>query len=196
MVERQVPRGYEDAVAAVPKAVRPGQFVAAPPSEEVVVFLIGMRINRLRRVRSWWPSFVGMPRMLRELQAADLGLLGAHTFWAGRTFLVVQYWRSAEELGAYARDTTLSHAPAWAAFNKRAASTGDVGIYHETYVVPRAGVESLYGNMVPFGLAAALGLRDRSEAASPTAAQRKLGATEPDYVAVGPPRSGVAGSQG
>jgi hypothetical protein len=35
--------------------------------DEVVVFIIGMRINRLRRLRSWLPAFRAMPRMLQEL---------------------------------------------------------------------------------------------------------------------------------
>ena len=181
-VPRRVPRGYAGASAVAPDRVLAGQYVATPQSEQVVVFVIGMRINRLRRVRSWWPTFTGMPRMLRELDGADLGLLGAHTLWAGRTFLVIQYWRSAEELGAYARDASLSHAPMWAAFNKSAAGTGDVGIFHETYLVPRDGIESLYGNMVPFGLGAAHGLQDRSRSATRTHANQKLGTTEPAYL--------------
>jgi hypothetical protein len=182
---RRVPRGYAGAAAAAPAPVQAGQYVANPQSDEVVVFVIGMHINRLRRVRSWWPTFIGMPRMLRELRAADRGLLGAHTTWAGRTFLVIQYWRSAEELGAYARDASLSHAPVWAAFNKRAAATGDVGMFHETYVVPREGIESLYGNMVPFGLGAAHGVLERGRSAARTNANQKLGTTEPAYLDTG-----------
>ena len=178
---RRVPRAYASARGRAPKGVRDGQYVADPPSGDVVVFIIGMRINRLRKVRSWWPSFVGMPRMLRELAKADRGLLGVHTFWAGRVFLTVQYWRSAEELGAYARDASMSHAPAWGAFNKRAAATGDVGIFHETYVVPSARVESLYGNMPAFGLANAVGSVERGRGHL-TSAHQRLDTTQPDYV--------------
>ena len=71
----------------------------ATVDDDVVVFLIGMRINRLRRVRSWLPAFRAMPRMLRELAAdPSLGLLGVHSFWMGRTIIAVQYWRSFEDL--------------------------------------------------------------------------------------------------
>lgn len=63
-----------------------------------MVFLIGMRINRLRKVRSWWGAFVGMPRMLAELaKHPEDGLLHARTFWSGRTFMVVQYWEERGE---------------------------------------------------------------------------------------------------
>ena len=77
--------------------------------DDVVVFIIGMRINRLRRVRSWLPAFQAMPRMLRELGAdPELGLLNVQTFWAGRVLMGVQYWRSFEHLERYRR--VLPHA--------------------------------------------------------------------------------------
>ena len=98
---RKVPRGYATAAARAPRGVQGGQHVAVPQDEDVVVFVIGMRINRLRRIRSWWPAFTGMPRMLKELEAQpDAGLLGATLLFGGRTLMVVQYWRSAEQLGA------------------------------------------------------------------------------------------------
>lgn len=37
---------------------------------EIVVFLIGMRINRLWKVHKWLPVARAMPRMLAELAAA------------------------------------------------------------------------------------------------------------------------------
>ena len=35
---------------------------------EIVVFLIGMRVNRPWKVPRWWPVFSAMPRMLRHLE--------------------------------------------------------------------------------------------------------------------------------
>jgi hypothetical protein len=35
--------------------------------EGTVVFLIGMRINSLRRIREWWAPFMAMPKMIAEL---------------------------------------------------------------------------------------------------------------------------------
>ena len=43
--------------------------VTAEIEGDFVVFLIGMRINKLWKVRKWLPVFVAMPRMLRELEA-------------------------------------------------------------------------------------------------------------------------------
>jgi len=127
--------------------------------DDVVVFIIGMRINRLRRIHSWLPAFQAMPRMLRELGAdPDLGLLHVQSFWAGRVIMGVQYWRSFDQLEAFARASDHAHLPAWREFNRLVRDNGDVGIFHETYRVGRGTAESFYGNMPPFGLAAAVGI--------------------------------------
>lgn len=91
--------------------------------------------------------------MLKELaQHPELGCLG---FEAGINGTVIQYWRSFEHLEAYARSHDQEHFPAWVAFNKRVAATGDVGIWHETYVVRAGQYEAFYGNMPARGLAKA-----------------------------------------
>ena len=122
---------------------------------EAVVFLIGMRINKLWKVNKWLPVVQAMPRMISELYADPAsGFLGAH-FWFGRTTLALQYWRSFEALDRYANDPQRTHRPAWAAFNRAVGSNGDVGIWHETYRVAAGSYECIYNNMPPFGLAAA-----------------------------------------
>lgn len=140
-------------------AITPGR-VTHDHDGDVVVFLIGMRINRFRSVRQWWPAFTAMPRMLRELSMdPSLGLLGFFTALQGpRTVTVVQYWRDAESLIAYAKAAEHEHRPAWTAFNRAVrTSRGAVGIWHETYVVPKGGHESLYVDMPARGLGAAFG---------------------------------------
>ncbi|HWE18532.1 MAG TPA: DUF4188 domain-containing protein [Hyphomicrobiaceae bacterium] len=125
--------------------------VAAHIDGDFVVFLIGMRINKLWKLHKWFPVFRAMGRMLKELSARpDSGLLGFRHI-GGLTF--VQYWRSFEHLEAYARNPDQSHWPAWTAFNRRTKSSrGDVGIWHETYLVPAGRYEAIYSGMPPFGL--------------------------------------------
>ena len=121
----------------------------------LVVFLIGMRINKPWRPDLWLPVFNAMPRMLAELSKdKDSGLLGYRlTIGAGGP-LLVQYWSSSEKLYGYASERNAAHRPAWAEFNRRARKApGAVGIWHETYVVERA--ESIYAGMPVSGLAAA-----------------------------------------
>lgn len=126
--------------------------VCAQIDGEAVVFLIGMRINKLWKIHKWLPVAIAMPRMLRELeQNRDLGFLGSH-FWFARTVIVLQYWRSVGDLQAYAKSRDRAHLPAWAAFNKAVGKNGDVGIWHETYRVREGDYETIYANMPPFGL--------------------------------------------
>jgi hypothetical protein len=122
---------------------------------EVVVFLIGMRINRFWKIHKWLPVARAMPRMLRELAAdREAGLLGFES-WVGNPTIMLQYWRSFEHLERYAKDSGRLHRPAWAAFNRAVATNGDVGIWHETYRVRPGDYECIYNNMPPFGLARA-----------------------------------------
>ena len=122
---------------------------------DFVVFLIGMRINNPLKIHKWLPVATSMPRMLKELYARpELGFLHAEA-WFARTIIFLQYWRSMEQLLAYATDKEAEHLPAWKAFNQSVGSNGSVGIWHETYAVSAGRYESIYVNMPPFGLAKA-----------------------------------------
>ncbi len=123
---------------------------------DFVVFLIGMRVNAPLKVWKWAPVASAMPRMLVELaKHPDLGLLHARTFFGFPNIFVLQYWRSFQHLHRYATDASLAHLPAWRAFNKAIGSNGDVGIWHETYLVKDGQHESVYNNMPLWGLAQA-----------------------------------------
>jgi hypothetical protein len=122
---------------------------------ELVVFLIGMRVNQLWRPDRWWPVFAAMPGMLAELSKdPDSGLMGYRLTFGRGGPLLVQYWNSHDKLYAYASNPSAAHRPAWTRFNQMIRKApGAVGIWHETYVVDRA--ESIYSGMPPAGLAAA-----------------------------------------
>lgn len=122
----------------------------------LVVFLIGMRIGTAWRPDRWFPVLAGMRPMLAELHRDPAsGFLGHRTLLGRGGPTVVQYWRSREDLLRYASDPGARHRPAWAAFNRRVRDAGGhVGIWHETYVVPPGGHESVYVDMPLTGLAA------------------------------------------
>lgn len=140
-------------------AINKGRYSADAGADGKVLFLIGMRFNQLWRVWKWVPVFVAMPRMLIELQRnPDLGLVGKpRTYLSGRTVLVWQYWASFEHLEAYSKSAAAAHLPAWRSFNKKVRDNGSVGIFHETVLLSDATVETVYGNMPTFGLAAVTG---------------------------------------
>ena len=126
--------------------------LSAVMSGDFVVFLIGMRINKPLRVDKWLPVATAMPKMLKELYAnPELGLIH-HEMWFSRTLVLIQYWRSIEQLIAYAKNRNAEHLPAWQAFNKAVGTDGSVGIWHETYMVSDKKYETVYANMPPFGL--------------------------------------------
>jgi len=119
---------------------------------ELVVFHIGMQINRWWRPDLWLPAFVAMPRMLKELSSdPDSGLMG-YTLLLGRGGpYVVQYWSSIDKLYDFASNPAQPHRPAWTRFNRMARKVpGAVGIWHETFMVERA--ESMYVSTRPMGL--------------------------------------------
>lgn len=130
--------------------------MAAKIEGEFVVFLIGARINNLLAVNKWLPVARAMQGMMAELaKHKHLGLLHMENAFLGRTTLSVQYWRSPEQLHAYANMKDGLHLPAWKAFYRAAAGNTAVGIFHETYVIRNNSHECIYANMPAFGLGAA-----------------------------------------
>lgn len=126
----------------------------------VVLFVIGSRINRFTRIAKWLPVLTAMPRMVKELAGKpESGFLHAESFIGLRRTIMLQYWRSFDDLLVYAKDRAGEHFPAWAAFNKAvyAAKSDAIGIWHETYLVQPGQAETIYGNMPVFGMAKALG---------------------------------------
>jgi Domain of unknown function (DUF4188) len=118
---------------------------------DFVVFLIGMRFNQPWKIHKWLPVFLAMPKMYQELYGKpELGFFH-HETWIGRTIISVQYWRSIEQLIAYAKSKESEHLPAWKQFNNAIGKDGTVGIWHETYVVAKGCYENIYINMPPFG---------------------------------------------
>lgn len=129
---------------------------------DLAVFLIGARINKPWRPDGWGPTFAAMSPMLKELGAdPDSGFLGARMAIDAdlRGVTTIQWWRSIDDLYAYANDDERRHRPAWLDFYRRARKApGAVTIWHESYAVPAGGHESLYGDAPrPFGLARATG---------------------------------------
>ena len=143
------------------KKVTAGRTTAAAEGD-VVVLLIGMRINHFWAVHHWVPALLAMPSLLRELsRAPERGLLSHVLLTASpRTYYVVQYWESKEKLYAYAHSPELFHHRVWSIINRKEKAgkvRRHVGLWHEAYVVPEGAYESIYVDMPAFGLAAARG---------------------------------------
>jgi hypothetical protein len=133
-----------------------GRFTAKT-DEPFVVFLIGMRINKLWAVHKWLPVVMAMAPMVSTLyRHPEKGFLGGYTTIGSGGPVMVQFWRSFEDLERFARNPSDPHLPAWQRFNKAVRGDGSVGIWHETYVVEPGHYEAVYSGMPLFGLASAM----------------------------------------
>ncbi|HEX3792276.1 MAG TPA: DUF4188 domain-containing protein [Pseudonocardiaceae bacterium] len=135
------------------------QLTAKPESSgedaDVVLFLIGMRVNKLWRLDQYLWIGLAMVRMLAYLaKHPEAGMIRAHN-WFGRTTMQVGYWRSLADLVAFAAEESQPHQPAWRRYYRTASRSGAVGVWHETYLIRAGQVESIYANMPRFGLAEA-----------------------------------------
>ncbi len=127
--------------------------IIATPNKDVVVFIIGLRINRLRSVRQWLPTVQRWDRCYKSVMKTMSVLISHESLVGWRSVTLIQYWRSTEELMAYAHGSR--HLTAWKRFNQKARTSEAVGIFHETFEV--SNYESMYVNLPTRGLAKALG---------------------------------------
>lgn len=157
-------------------------------AEPFVVFHIGMRLNRPLRVRTWLPVFRAMRTMLTWLEAhPEAGLLRHELVLRGpREPIVLQYWRSFEDLRAFARDAEAPHLGPWAAFNRAVRDSGEVGIWHETFRVEAGAFETLFANMPPRGMGRVGTLRPLGTTAAGQTAAARLGIDPDDVAPVAP----------
>lgn len=138
-----------------------------------VLFIVGMRINKLWAIHKWLPVTIAMPKMLKEQsKKPELGMLGIpRTFISGRIVQVQQYWRNYEALENYSKDPDAQHLRAWRAFNKATRNNSAVGIFHETYSIQKGNYETIYVNIPkPILLGSAV---DVQEVSSSTATSRQ-----------------------
>jgi hypothetical protein len=142
---------------------------------DFVVFIIGARINSKRHLFSALRDLGGrrgMNHMLKYLMDhPEKGLLGYQTMGLAN----VQYWRSFEQLEAFAKDKDDPHLDAWRNYWRRVGKDTRTGIWHETYLVRGGEYEAIYGNMPASGLgkastlvpiAESVGARQRLRAAT------------------------------
>ena len=117
--------------------------------QDIVVFLIGARINK------WWllplslPILAKMRAMQQELlKDPTSGLLALQSLGSADAL----YFRSVEHLLNYANDRKKTHQPAVKKFFQKLFSNEAVGIWHETYFVRAGDYECIYTNMPRRGL--------------------------------------------
>ena len=130
------------AVAMVPEGV-----------SELVLLRMGLRALK-------WTAWGHIKRLANEVERASAraitekaGLLHSERVrFEGRHLGFLQYWSGFDALEAWARREP--HSAWWRSAVERMRSRGDIGVYHEAYIVARDGAESIYMNCPPTGLSA------------------------------------------
>lgn len=125
-------------------------------ADPVALFMAGVKINKWRKVGHWLPLLLTLPGMLRELiTTPDGGLLGYRLLIGPgpRHVMLVQYWRSSDDLLRFARDVPGTHRSAQRRFWRHYGS-GGVGVWHELLPVAEGVHHGMHGNMPPIGLGA------------------------------------------
>ncbi|CAN5911255.1 DUF4188 domain-containing protein [soil metagenome] len=121
--------------------------------EELCLIRLGIQARRLRAVPYVRRLGKAIDQSAAEAIASGAGLLHSERFLIGwNHFGVWQYWKDFEALEAWSHRPP--HSDWWRGLLDRARTRGDVGVYHETYLVPRRNVESIYLDCQPVGLAA------------------------------------------
>ncbi|WKG13096.1 DUF4188 domain-containing protein [Nocardia sp. PE-7] len=140
------------------KEIKAARYTAKYP-DDFVVFFIGARINKFWRVDEWVPVVRAAFAMVKEAKALpNSPLLESRTMLSAfdwRVPVFIQFWRSFDELEAWANSKDLLHRPAQSEFFRRTAFNGNVGVFHETFRVKAGEYEAIYANMPRILLASA-----------------------------------------
>jgi hypothetical protein len=114
--------------------------VRVPESvEELCLVRVGVVVRKLRAL----PYAARLGRAIQRSTEEAIGSGAGH-------FGFLQYWSSFEALDAWSHRSP--HSDWWRDALERMRKRADFGIYHETYLVPKAGVESIYFGCPPAGL--------------------------------------------
>jgi hypothetical protein len=126
--------------------------VRVPESvEELCLVRVGVVVRKLRALPYAARLGRAIQRSTEEAIGSGAGLFGSERFRIGWShFGFLQYWSSFEALDAWSHRSP--HSDWWRDALERMRKRADFGIYHETYLVPKAGVESIYFGCPPAGL--------------------------------------------
>ena len=120
---------------------------------ELCLLRLGIQVRRLTAFPYVARLKRAIERSAREAKDSNAGLLQSDLFRiAWNHFGLIQYWRSFQDLEAWSHKAP--HADWWREAAERLRTKGDLGIYHETFLVPAESIESIYMNAMPTGLLA------------------------------------------
>jgi Domain of unknown function (DUF4188) len=128
--------------------------MAAEMDDGFVIYINGMRLNKLRALPHWLLANWKVAKMFRELEAdPDSGFLGYTPIFLGlRKGAAMQYWRSLEDLQRFATDPDGSHVPAWRWYNEKVDPDRGLGFWAQLYVIDADSFETFFRNVPSIGV--------------------------------------------
>lgn len=132
----------------------------ADAKEPFVFFMTGGHVNNLLMVHKWLPVAWNFIKLVRYVTThPETGCLGGQLYLRVFPFGMIlhSYWRTFDDLEAFARNAEEGHLSAWKDYMQHVAENGAMAIYHEMYLVEPDKFEAIYGNSAPVGLAKAMG---------------------------------------
>jgi hypothetical protein len=137
------------------KGVFSGRYTAEM-ADPVILFAIGMRVNRLLAVHRWLlPTFNTLRLWIHLKTSPPEGYLYGYLYLYWRGIGMMQYWKNFDSLEAFAHDMNQPHLKSWRQLAVQTESDRTFGYWHETYEIEPDKTEAIYGSMPVFGLAAA-----------------------------------------
>ena len=122
-------------------------------TSELCLLRLGFQVRKWTALPYARSLAKAIDRSAAEALAQGAGLFHSERFAFGlRHFGVLQYWRSFNDLEQWSHRPP--HSEWWRGAVERMRTKADFGIYHETFVVPRTSVETIYLNCEPVGLSA------------------------------------------
>jgi hypothetical protein len=131
------------------------RIVATPPDdvEELCMIRLGIYVRKWSALPYVSKVRRAIDRSAIEAKSSDAGLLDSQAFlikWNHFGFL--QYWKSFQALETWSHRPP--HSTWWREALDRIRTKGDFGIYHETFLVPRANIEAISLDCPPIGISA------------------------------------------
>jgi hypothetical protein len=130
--------------------------IVARPSEsveELCLLRLGLVVRKLGALPFARKIGRAIERAASEAIETKAGLLHSERiFFQWKHFGFIQYWSSFEALEDWSHRPP--HSDWWREALERMRKQGDFGVYHETFLVPRSGIESIYLNCPAVGLSA------------------------------------------
>ena len=120
------------------------------PDQDFVLFALGMRVHHYGNPLRLMRLYRLIPQVFDEAKRSPGYLAGTYRF-SMREPLIIQYWRSMEDLQAYAHQG--AHAAIWKHFHQEVMASAQVGLWHEAFQIRVAEQHSNYVNMPLTGMA-------------------------------------------